>query len=89
MDSRDRTGKPAKMVAMARNKNLGGAAPAVTNSGDAKRPFAVNGNSFVNEAAAKQRACDIQNNACSDAANAGADFKLSDCQAQQQACNAA
>ncbi|KAI8966086.1 hypothetical protein F5Y11DRAFT_211874 [Daldinia sp. FL1419] len=70
-------------------KNLGGAPPSVTNSGDAKRPFAVNGNTFVDQAAAKQRACDIQNNKCSDAANAGAGFKLSDCQAQLQTCLAA
>ncbi|KAI0850009.1 hypothetical protein F5Y00DRAFT_261111 [Daldinia vernicosa] len=70
-------------------KNLGGAPPSVTNSGDASRPFAVNGNTFVDQAAAKQRACDIQNNNCSDAANAGASFKLSDCQAQLQTCLAA
>ncbi|KAI2466769.1 hypothetical protein F4781DRAFT_339249 [Annulohypoxylon bovei var. microspora] len=76
-------------MAKAKTKNLGGAAPAVTKSGDASRPFAVNGNTFVNQAAATQRSCDIQNNACSDAANAGASFKLSDCQAQQQACIAA
>lgn len=76
-------------MAKAKTKNLGGAAPAITNSGDASRPFAVNGNTFVDQAAAKQRSCDIQNNACSDASNAGASFKLSDCQAQQQACLAA
>ncbi|KAI0835393.1 hypothetical protein F5Y06DRAFT_299538 [Hypoxylon sp. FL0890] len=70
-------------------KNLGGAAPSVTNSGDASRPFAVNGNTFVDESTAKQRACDIQNNNCSDAANAGASFTLADCQAQQKACLAA
>lgn len=73
----------------AQTKNLGGAPPSVTNSGDASRPFAVNGNTFVDQAAAKQRACDIQNNKCSDAANAGAGFKLSDCQAQFQTCLAA
>ncbi|KAF4626527.1 hypothetical protein G7Y89_g11632 [Cudoniella acicularis] len=49
---------------------IGGiAAPPVTNSGDATRPFEVNGNTFVNEAAALQRSCDIQFNACADAVN--------------------
>lgn len=67
------------------------AAPAVTNSGDSTRPFSVNGNTFVNEAAAVQRACDIQNNACADAVNGGkaSGATMSDCQAQQTACNAA
>ena len=71
---------------------LGGiSAPPVTNSGDPSRPFSVNGNTFVNEAAAKQRACAIQNNACSDAANSGkaTGFTVSDCGAQETACNAA
>ncbi|TAQ91578.1 hypothetical protein B7494_g52 [Chlorociboria aeruginascens] len=49
---------------------LGGAAPPVIqSSGD--RPFEVNGATFVNAAAALQRSCSVQNNACSDAANAG------------------
>ncbi|KAL5330522.1 hypothetical protein ACEPPN_000039 [Leptodophora sp. 'Broadleaf-Isolate-01'] len=73
------------------SKNLGGAAPAVTDSGDKSRPFAVNGNTFVNEAAAKQRSCDIQNNACFDAVNGGKlkGVTTADCAAQQTACNAA
>ncbi|KAI0487309.1 hypothetical protein F4859DRAFT_250410 [Xylaria cf. heliscus] len=67
---------------------LGGiTAPAITNSGDSSRPFSVNGNTFVNQGAAIQRSCDIQNNACSDAANAGkAGFTVNDCQKQQQQC---
>ncbi|KAI3340908.1 hypothetical protein F4824DRAFT_496510 [Ustulina deusta] len=67
---------------------LGGiTAPSVTNSGDSSRPFSVNGNTFVNQGAAIQRSCDIQQNACSDAANSGkAGFTVSDCQAQQQQC---
>lgn len=70
---------------------LGGiAAPAVTNTGDSSRPFSVNGNTFANQAAALQRSCDIQQNACSDAANRGqTGFTVNDCQAQQQACLAA
>ncbi|MCJ1370922.1 hypothetical protein MMC20_002136 [Loxospora ochrophaea] len=53
---------------------LGAAADPITNSGDATRPFEVNGNTFVNFAAAAQRTCDIQFNACANAANGGADF---------------
>lgn len=70
----------AEMVA------LGGDAPEITNTNDPNRPFSVDGNTFTSEDAAKQRSCDIQNNACSDAANSGAGHTLADCQAQQQAC---
>ncbi|THV47229.1 hypothetical protein BGAL_0326g00080 [Botrytis galanthina] len=68
---------------------LGGiAAPPITNSGDSARPFSVNGNTFVNEAAALQRSCDIQFNACADAFNGGkADgFSIGDCQTQENTC---
>jgi transcription initiation factor TFIID subunit 15 len=65
------------------------AAPAITSSGDASRPFEVNGNTFTDQASALQRACDIQQNACSNAANSGtAGVTVSACQAQQTACNA-
>ncbi|MCJ1310749.1 hypothetical protein MMC25_004415 [Agyrium rufum] len=67
----------------------GGSPPPITNSGDATRPFEVNGNTFVNFAAAAQRSCDIQQNACSNAANSGKGGSVSVCQAQQTACNAA
>lgn len=71
--------------------SLGGNPPAVTKSNDSTRPFSVNGNTFVNEAAAVQRACDIQFNACADAVNGGKlqGKTLSDCQAQQSSCGAA
>jgi hypothetical protein len=67
------------------------AAPAVTDSGDKTRPFSVNGNTFVNKAAAVQRACAIQNNQCADAVNTGkaAGKTIADCNAQETACNAA
>ncbi|PQE32911.1 ribosomal s17 protein [Rutstroemia sp. NJR-2017a WRK4] len=60
----------------------------ITKSNDPARPFEVNGNTFVNEAAALQRSCDIQFNACADAFNRGAaqGFNLSDCSAQQTTC---
>lgn len=71
---------------------IGGiAAPAVTNSGDSTRPFLVNGNTFVNEAAAVQRSCDIQFNACANAVNGQtlSGVTLADCSTQQTACGQA
>lgn len=60
--------------------DLGGAAPAVIDTGDEKRPFSVNGATFVNEAGALQRSCAVQHNACANAANSGSgDFSVSDC----------
>lgn len=68
--------------------NLGGAAPAVTDSGDAKRPFSVNGATFVNEGAAIQRSCAVQHNACANAANSGSgNFSVSDCGTQGTSCH--
>lgn len=68
---------------------IGGAAPAVIeSSGD--RPFAVNGATFVNEGAALQRSCAVQNNACANAVNSGAvTGSVADCNTQEKACNAA
>ncbi|KAL7942694.1 hypothetical protein V8C42DRAFT_150103 [Trichoderma barbatum] len=68
---------------------LGGPAPPVI-SGAGDRPFFVNGNSFVNDWAALKRSCDIQKNACADAANSG---KLAggvaQCDEQNTQCKAA
>lgn len=68
---------------------LGGAPPPVISSaGD--RPFSVNGDTFVNAGAALQRSCDVQHNACANAANSG---KLSggvgQCEQQNNECKAA
>lgn len=63
--------------------DLGGAAPAVTNSGDSTRPFEVNGDTFVNEAGALQRSCDVQFNTCANQANGGASFSVAQCQQQE------
>lgn len=51
--------------------DLGGAAPEVIDSGNADRPFETNGATFQNLEAALERSCAVQNNACSNAANAG------------------
>ncbi|EOO01067.1 hypothetical protein UCRPA7_3403 [Phaeoacremonium minimum UCRPA7] len=69
--------------------NLGSApVPVVSSAGD--RPFSVEGSTFVNVGAAIQRACAVQNNACSNAANSGQiDASVGDCNAQEQACRAA
>ena len=62
---------------------IGGAAPLVINTGEKDRPFEVNGSTFTALAAALQRSCDIQKNACFDQANAGkASFSTSDCESQ-------
>ncbi|OAL44443.1 hypothetical protein IQ07DRAFT_521883 [Pyrenochaeta sp. DS3sAY3a] len=51
---------------------LGGIeATPVVDSGNTDRPFQVKGDTFVNIAAALQRSCDQQFNACANAANGG------------------
>ena len=69
---------------------LGGAPPPVISTAGAARPFSVNGDTFLNAGAALGRSCDVQHNACANAANSG---KLAGgvapCDAQDQACKAA
>ncbi|KAF9741483.1 hypothetical protein PMIN01_01022 [Paraphaeosphaeria minitans] len=64
---------------------LGGiAATPIGDSGDAKRPFSVKGDTFVNLGAAVQRSCDQQFNACANLANGGSqDVAFADCTAQK------
>ncbi|KAJ9154675.1 hypothetical protein NKR19_g4515 [Coniochaeta hoffmannii] len=51
---------------------LGGPPPPVISSaGAGKRPFTVKDSTFVGPGAALGRSCDVQHNACADAANAG------------------
>lgn len=68
---------------------LGAAASPITFSGDEKRPFEVNGATFVNFSAAAARTCDIQSNACANAANRGQKVSLNNCNKQKTACQAA
>lgn len=85
-------------AAVTSSKNLqtftgakGAAAPPVTGP-DASGRFDVQGNTFATVAAALQRSCDIQHNACADKANQTGDLAALDqnvCQAQATACNAA
>ena len=65
---------------------LGGPAPPVVSSTGA-RPFSVNGNTFVNLAAAVQRSCDVQHNLCANAANSGSlAGGVGQCETQQREC---
>ncbi|KPM41039.1 hypothetical protein AK830_g5522 [Neonectria ditissima] len=68
---------------------LGGPAPPVVSSaGD--RPFSVNGNTFTGSGAAIGRSCDIQHNACANAANSGAlAGGVAQCEQQVADCKAA
>jgi hypothetical protein len=68
---------------------LGGPAPPVISSA-AARPFAVDGTTDINKAAAIQRSCDVQKNACANAANSGQlAGGVGQCDAQHAACLAA
>ena len=68
---------------------VGGLPPAVVQS-SGSRPFSVNGDTFVNKAAALQRSCSVQHNACADAANGGQIAGgVAQCETQEGACNAA
>ncbi|KAF7299079.1 hypothetical protein MIND_00856200 [Mycena indigotica] len=64
--------------------NLGGAAPPVVPGG---KGFIINGSEFINKAGALGRSCDIQHNACANAANSGAGFSVSACDAQNTQCH--
>lgn len=69
---------------------LGGPPPPVLQTADSKRPFSVNGDTFVGKAAALGRSCDVQHNACADDANGGAfDGGVGQCDDQNAACHAA
>lgn len=69
--------------------SLGGPPPPVV-SGTGNRPFSVNGNTFVNIGAALGRSCDIQHNACADAANSGQlSGGVGQCDDQNTQCKAA
>ncbi|KAF8754059.1 hypothetical protein RHS01_06335 [Rhizoctonia solani] len=54
--------------------------------------FLINGDSFINKNGALQRSCDIQKNACADAANSSgnkAPLTVAACETQAQQCSAA
>lgn len=60
----------------------------ISSAGD--RPFSVNGDTFVGSGAALGRSCDVQHNACANAANSGQlSGGVQQCDQQNQACHAA
>ncbi|KAL3470820.1 hypothetical protein BJX99DRAFT_238611 [Aspergillus californicus] len=67
---------------------LGGAAPAITETGDEERPYEVDGNTFTDYDSAAQRSCNIQFDNCQRAANtdSSVSFSLEDCTDQQNDC---
>lgn len=70
--------------------SLGGLPPPVIQSAGSDRPFSVNGDTFVNAAAALQRSCAVQQNACADAANRGVlEGGVGLCEMQEGDCVAA
>ncbi|KAK3324004.1 hypothetical protein B0T19DRAFT_219360 [Cercophora scortea] len=82
-------GASATVNVQAFTGTLGGAAPPVISSAS-DRPFAVNGATFLKEAAAIQRSCAVQKNACSNAANSGQlAGGTGQCDTQEKACLAA
>ncbi|KAF2004984.1 hypothetical protein P154DRAFT_425336 [Amniculicola lignicola CBS 123094] len=69
---------------------LGGfRAPPITNSGDAKKPFQVNGESLSDFKTAGGKSCDIQFNDCQRAANQDKQFSVGECDDQKKQCNGA
>lgn len=60
----------------------------MTGSGHGDCAFSVNGANFADRDTAVQRACDVQNNLCSNAANGGElqGVSVQDCGAQADAC---
>ncbi|GKT54612.1 hypothetical protein ColTof4_08523 [Colletotrichum tofieldiae] len=68
--------------------DLGGLPPPVIES-SGKRPFSVNGDTFVGKGAALGRSCDVQHNACARAVNGGQlDGEVSQCDDQNAKCRA-
>lgn len=68
---------------------LGGPPPPVVSSAG-ERPFSVNGDTFVGVSGALGRSCDVQHNACADAANSGEiSASVQQCDQQNTACHSA
>ncbi|KAL1892886.1 hypothetical protein Sste5346_006779 [Sporothrix stenoceras] len=66
-------------------------APAIAQSNDATRPFAVDGDTFTDFQSAVDRSCDNQHNSCADTANSqkSSSFTVGDCDTQDTQCKAA
>ncbi|KIH94652.1 hypothetical protein SPBR_06155 [Sporothrix brasiliensis 5110] len=67
------------------------AAPPISQSNDATRPFSVDGDTFTDFQSAVDRSCDNQHNSCANAANSqkSSSFSVGDCDTQDTKCKAA
>ncbi|KAM7208846.1 hypothetical protein V8F20_000724 [Naviculisporaceae sp. PSN 640] len=71
---------------------LGVPPSAILETGDPKRPFGVDGDTFTDFESAANRACDNQKNECAQIANSQGGqgpFSVNECDRQQEACKAA
>lgn len=69
--------------------SLGGPPPAVVSAAGSDRPFSVGSATFQGLQAALSRSCDVQKNACANAANAGQlEGGTQQCEAQADECRA-
>ncbi|KAF7558603.1 hypothetical protein G7046_g5563 [Stylonectria norvegica] len=83
------TGSPGSKNIQSFTGTLAGPPPPVESSAG-NRPFSVNGNTFTDSGAALSRSCDIQHNACANAANSGAlAGGVAQCEKQVGECKAA
>ncbi|KAL5357873.1 hypothetical protein BJX96DRAFT_29240 [Aspergillus floccosus] len=81
---------PAMVKRQAFTGSLGGSVPAITDTGNAERPYGVDGDTFTDYASAAERSCNNQFNSCQLIANtdSSASFSLQDCQNQLTECMA-
>ncbi|KAG2412246.1 hypothetical protein HFD88_009803 [Aspergillus terreus] len=79
---------PAMVKRQAFTGSLGGSVPAITDTGNAERPYGVDGDTFTDYASAAERSCNNQFNSCQLIANtdSSASFSLQDCQDQLSQC---
>ncbi|KAF9891146.1 hypothetical protein FE257_005082 [Aspergillus nanangensis] len=79
---------PAMVKRQAFRGTLGGAVPAITKTGDADRPYAVDGDTFTDYASAAERSCNNQFDTCQRLANTdtSVSYTLQDCQDQLTTC---
>ncbi|TVY39744.1 hypothetical protein LSUB1_G004182 [Lachnellula subtilissima] len=75
-------------TAKATGASSANSASSTSTSTSSSSALGVNGNTFVAEAAAVQRSCDVQFNACANAVNGGtlSGVTVADCQTQKNAC---
>jgi len=68
---------------------LGSPPVPITNSQDPQRIYEVNGSTFTDFTSASNRACSVQSNLCSNAANDNKAFAVGGCNTQASSCTSA